>query len=147
MSSDNNFLTTVISGSFRKHLQEISLLKKGLEESGVTVLSPSGNIAINPDEEFIILESDPVELPELLQASIFSRIRKSTFLVVANVNGYLGRAATLEIGYAIATGIKIYSIEEIDDPNIAPFCTLLSNVFPNINLKNHSSEALEEALG
>jgi len=133
MSNHDAILTTVISGSFKKHLEEISSLKNALEELGVKVLSPSGNMAINPKEEFIILDSDPVENPELLQSSVFSRIRKSTFLVLANFNGYLGRAATLEVGYAIGIGIKIYSVEKITDPNIAPFCELLEKVFPKLN--------------
>ena len=55
MSSHDNILTTVISGSFRKHLQEIASLRTELEVLGVHVLSPTGDIAMNPDEEFIIL--------------------------------------------------------------------------------------------
>jgi hypothetical protein len=125
-------LLTVISGSFRKHLNEIVRLKQALELRSIGVLSPAGNLAVNPDEEFIVLDSDPIEDPKLLQDSVFAKIRRSTFLVVANIDGYLGRAAIMEIGYAIAIGISIFTLEPVEDPNLAPYCRLLSQVFPGI---------------
>jgi hypothetical protein len=127
-------LFTVISGSFRKHLHQIVRLKQELKRLKVVVLSPSGNHAVNPDEEFIVLDSDPVSHPKLLQDSVFTKIRRSTFLVVANIGGYLGRAAVLEIGYAIAHGISIYTVEPVEDPNLNPYCSLLKEVFPEIDL-------------
>jgi hypothetical protein len=127
-------LFTVISGSYRKHLSQILHLKQHLENQEVAVLSPSGHAAINPTEEFIVLDSDPVSHPKLLQDSVFAKIRRSTFLVVANVGGYLGRAAILEIGYAIAFGITVYTLEPVEDPNLMPYCRLLSEVFPDLEL-------------
>ncbi len=132
-SKYENSLSTVISGSFRKHLPQISLLKKELEQCCVSVLSPTGDLAINPDEEFIILNSDPVSHPKLLQDSVFAKIRQSTFLTVANVGGYLGKAAVLEIGYAIAIGISIYTLESVEDPNLRPYCRPLQEIFPNLD--------------
>lgn len=130
---NENTIETVISGSFRKHLSHIVKLKHLLEEEGIRVLSPHGHLPINPKEEFIFLDSDPIQNPELLQSSVFAKIRRSTFLTVANVDGYLGNAAILEIGYAIASGIKIYCLKQVEDPNISPYCTLISEAFPNIN--------------
>lgn len=125
-------ICTVISGSFRKHLTEMSFLKKALEKLDICVLSPEKCSAVNPEEEFIILDSDPVCHPGILQSSVFAKMRRSTFLVLANFDGYIGRAAAVEIGYAIAIGIKIYSLTEVEDPNIAPYCSLLTEVFPEI---------------
>lgn len=133
---NTNIIKTVISGSFRKHLQQIYELKKALEKENIQVLSPLGQNSINPKEEFVILDSDPVESPEILQATVFARIRNSTFLTLANFDGYMGRAATLEVGYAIAIGIKIYSIEKVIDPNINPFCSNIFNVLPQLELSN-----------
>lgn len=126
-------IATVISGSFRKHLFLIAKLKNELELNYISVLSPVGDVAINPDDEFIILNSDPISHPRLLQDSVFAKIRRSTFLTVANVNGYLGKATILEMGYAIALGISIYTIEAVEDPNLAPYCRLLHDVFPDLD--------------
>jgi len=129
---------TVICGSFRKHLSEIAFIKKMLEENEVKVLSPGGVIAKNPDEEFIILDSDPISHPKILQDSVFAKIRCSTFVVIANIDHYIGKAALMEMGYAIAQGIDIYTIEPVDDPNLAPYCKVISEVFPEINMKSFS---------
>lgn len=131
-ASVNPTLCTVISGSFRKHLKHIVFLKKELETCGVFVFSPSGNTAVNPQEEFVVLDSDPITNPKILQDSVFAKIRRSTFLVVANVGGYIGAAAILEMGYAIAYGIDIYTIEEVKDPNLQPYCSPLNTAFPDV---------------
>lgn len=133
----NGTLFTIISGSFRKHLSQIMRLKQLLSKQQVIVLSPHGQAAVNPGDEFIVLDSDPVTHPKLLQDSVFAKIRRSTFLVVANIDGYLGRATILEMGYAIALGITIYTLEPVDDPNLIPYCRLLNEVFPDIHLNKH----------
>lgn len=89
-------------------------------------------MAENPGEEFILLDSDPIEHPEILQSSIFAKLRQSTFMVLGNFDGYLGRAAVLEVGYALGVGVTIFSVAPVDDPNIAPYCRSLSEVFPDV---------------
>jgi len=125
-------INTVICGSFRKHLAQIAILKEELEKSNIGVLSPSACMAINPEAEFIVLDSDPISHPKTLQDSVFAKIRRSTFLVVANVDGYLGNAAILEIGYAVSIGITVYTLEPVQDPNLSPYCRPLREVFPKV---------------
>lgn len=127
------YLSTVISGSYRKHLKELYLLKAQLESHQVLVLSPVGSFPVNPDEEFIILDADPISDHRLLQDSIFAKMRSAAFHVLANVDGYLGSAALIEVGYAIATGLQILTLEPVTDPNVAPYCRLLNDVFPAIS--------------
>ncbi|BBD70929.1 hypothetical protein NIES4072_72950 [Nostoc commune NIES-4072] len=124
-------LKTVISGSYRKHLREISLLKDFLITEGIEVLAPVSCTAINVDDEFIILDSDPLKDPRILQDSIFGKMRQSSFHVILNKNGYLGNAAVLELGYAIALGLQILTLEEVIDPNISVYCRRFIQVFPN----------------
>jgi len=125
-------LKTVIGGSYRKHLKILMQLKKNLQNEGIVVLSPVGELALNPKEEFVLLDADPVHDPRILQDSIFAKIRTASFHVVANVGGYIGSAAKLEMGYAIANGLQILTIEPVDDPNLAPYCRLITEVFPNV---------------
>ncbi|MFB2771090.1 hypothetical protein ACE1AT_17625 [Pelatocladus sp. BLCC-F211] len=124
-------LKTVISGSYRKHLREILLLKNFLITEGIEVLAPVSGTAINVDDEFIILDSDPLNDPRILQDSIFGRMRQSSFHVILNKNGYLGNAALLELGYAIAIGLQILTLEEVTDPNLSVYCRNFVEVFPN----------------
>lgn len=123
-------LRTVISGSYRRHLRELYELKQEIEKLGILVLSPVGSAALNPEEEFIFLDEDPIHDKRLLQDSIFAKIRTSSFLVLANFEGYIGKAAVMEVGYALAFGLQILSIEPVDDPNIRPYARLLNEAFP-----------------
>ena len=88
-------IATVISGSYRRHLPGMYRLKRVLERKGITVLSPVGDGAINPGEEFVLLDADPIHDHRALQDSVFAKIRRSTFLTSFNRDGYLGKAALL----------------------------------------------------
>ncbi len=122
-------LRTVISGSYRRHLHELYQLKQQLESAGVDVLSPIGSCAVNPKEEFVFLDADPIQDKRLLQDSVFGKIRTSAFLTLANFNGYIGNAALLEVGYALAFGLQILSVEPVEDPNIHLYTRPLYEVF------------------
>lgn len=129
-------IATVISGSYRRHLAGMYRLKRLLERKGITVLSPVGDGAINPGEEFVLLDADPVHDHRVLQDSVFAKIRRSSFLVSFNRRGYLGKAALLEYGYAIAIGIPIVTLEPADDPNIRPYTRLLSDIIGPFELSD-----------
>ncbi|OXM87234.1 hypothetical protein [Paenibacillus rigui] len=123
-------LKTVISGSYRKHFNQMLEVKTFLEQEGIHVLAPVSHGIVNPGEEFIILDEDPIEDPRTLQDSIFAKIRASSFLVIANIDDYIGKAAVLEMGYAAAMGLQILSVEKVSDPNLAGYCRLMEDVFP-----------------
>ncbi len=127
--SNLSSLKTVISGSYRKHLNEMFSIKDHLTKHGIDVLAPVSECVLNPGEEFVLLDMDPVADHRILQDSIFAKMRQSSFLVVANKEGYIGKAALIEIGYAIALGLQILTLEPVEDPNIKPYCRLIADVF------------------
>lgn len=131
-----NNIATVISGSYRRHLRGMYALKRVLEQKGIHVLSPVGDGAINPGEEFVLLDADPIHDHRTLQDSVFAKIRRSSFLVGFNSDGYLGKAALLEFGYAISIGIPILTLEPVEDPNILPYTRLLSDVIGYFELED-----------
>ncbi len=124
-------LNAVIGGSYRKHLDLLFQIKTFLQEKRITVLSPVGSTALNPTEEFLILDDDPIHDPRILQDSIFAKMRMSSFYVLANEGGYIGNAAAIEIGYAISLGIQVLVLHSVVDPNIAPYVRSLYDVFPD----------------
>lgn len=130
-------LRTVISGSYRRHLKKLYVLKQRLEEMDIVVLSPVGSFALNPTEEFVLLDADPVHDRRILQDSVFGKIRNSSFLVLANFDGYIGNAALLEVGYALSFGLQILTVEEVHDPNIGVYTRLLEDVFPNFKFMEY----------
>jgi hypothetical protein len=122
---------TVISGSYRKHFSQMIELKQFLHQERICVLAPVSTGVVNPGEEFVLLDEDPIHDPRTLQDSILAKIRSSSFLVLANVDGYIGKAATFEMGYAVSQGIQILTLEPVADPNLAGYCRPLREVFPN----------------
>lgn len=132
-------LRTVISGSYRKHLPQLMELKQRLESMNIVVLSPVGSHALNPTEEFVFLNQDPIRDHRLLQDSIFAKMRTASFHVLANIDGYIGNAALIEVGYAIALGLQILTLEPIEDPNIAPYCRSLEIIIPDFISKSKAS--------
>lgn len=138
------YLRAVIIGSFRKHLPAILQIKEELEKKNILVLSPTGSRPVNKEDEFVIFDSDYITNPRLLQDSVFSKIRHSTFVVVANINGYIGKATILEIGYAIASNINIYTFEPTLDLHLSPYCKNLEEIIPEIKQKitNENKESI-----
>ena len=111
---------TVISGSFRKHMEQIGKALKGFERADVKVLAPATKEIINPNEEFIILASDdPNSPPHKLEMDFMREIRNADFLYVADIDGYVGQSAATEMAYAglknlpvvVAEVIKTFSSE------------------------------------
>ncbi len=72
---------TVVSGSFRKHMEYIGTVLENFERAGVKVLAPATKEVINSDEEFVILATDdPEKLPHKLEMDFMREIRKADFL-------------------------------------------------------------------
>lgn len=117
----------VISGSFRKFYKEITRLIEEFDNLGVEVLSPKKSKIINPDDEFVLLETDSRGASiKQIEEDHLKAIRNSNFLYVCNPNGYVGNSATMEIGFAIANKIPIYSLEAINDLTLSQFVVVAS---------------------
>lgn len=116
----------VIIGSYGKHFSQILELRDHLINQETEVLVPTGSKVINPGSDFLMLETDPEDAdPKSIQDSVFEKIKEADYIVLANVDGYIGRTAAFEMGYAIALGLPIYTLEPVTDPNIAGYCSLL----------------------
>jgi len=109
-------METVISGSFRKYLAEIKKVVQSFGEAGITVLAPNvGEGAVNPDEEFIVLaEDDPTKPERKLEMEFLEKIRKASFLYVADVGGYVGRSAATEMAFARLNNVPVLTAEPIE---------------------------------
>ena len=113
-------LTCTISGSFRRFLPQISAKMKECAEQNIAVSSP---LSIDPTGEeagFIFLKGDRGETKDI-ESSHLRAIRKSDFLYVVNPGGYVGPSTTIEVGYAIALSIPIFSLEPATESVIAMF--------------------------
>ncbi|MDQ1639443.1 MAG: hypothetical protein QOF62_2782 [Pyrinomonadaceae bacterium] len=98
------FHSVVISGSFRKHFEEIQAVRAKFEDLGVRVLSPRSATVRDEKSGFILLTTDETDDPQTLEKRHLEAIREATALYVVNPDGYLGHSMALEIGWA--TGLE-----------------------------------------
>ncbi|MBZ1356483.1 MAG: hypothetical protein KY054_01770 [Candidatus Nealsonbacteria bacterium] len=115
MTNKSKKLSIVVSGSFRKYFEGISKIIKEFDELDIQVLSPKLSKVINPEHEFVILETDDTDDPKTLEQRHLDAIEKADALYIYNLDGYIGASATLELGWAIALGKPIYTKEQSED--------------------------------
>ncbi len=115
MTTKSKKLTIVVSGSFIKHFEGISKVIKEFEDLNMQVLSPKPSKIVNPDHEFVILETDDTDDSKVLEQRHLDAIEKADALYIYNLDGYIGASATLELGWAIALGKPIYTKEQSED--------------------------------
>lgn len=117
-----NDLKACVSGSFDKFKPEIDLAIDELNELGVTVLAPGKGWLCKPSNRiFNLLEDKFRPLPsetgmgiKEIENDFLSNIKKSNFLYVINPQGYIGNIVSLEIGFAIASGIPVFLQQKIN---------------------------------
>lgn len=103
-----------ISGSFRKHLNELKLVVSKFESEGISVLCPQTTNSVNPKAKFIVLTSDDPLLSNCkLEMNYMRKIGASYFHYICNLNGYVGLSVAAEMAYSILKGIPIIMSEEI----------------------------------
>lgn len=104
----------VISGSFRKHLSDIGRASENFKKAGIEILAPLTQEVRGSKGGFIFLASDDKsKAADTLERDFIDNIKKANFHYVANVEGYVGRSAAVEMGAAIMSGIPIIVAEKI----------------------------------
>jgi NTP pyrophosphatase (non-canonical NTP hydrolase) len=111
----------VISGSFRKDLVGLTREFEELQDLGFRILSPTNTRAVAEEEGFIYMEGEQTATPNTIELRHLDAIRRSAFVWLHAPDGYVGPSAALEIGFARASGIPVYS-------RIAPTEKVLQNL-------------------
>ena len=117
----------VLSGTFRKDPNGLRLAYQHLKELGFNVLSPT-NVSIETEEDgFVYMEGESRYSPEVIESRHLDAILRATFVWLHAPEGYVGTSGSLEVGFARAAGIPIYSQDEIRDPVLRQFVEKLTS--------------------
>lgn len=103
-------LKATISGSFQKFLREIKQIIDEFEKNEIEILSPKLSNVKSNENNFIIFEHEN-KLPKNLEISHLKAIERSDFLYIVNPQGYIGNSCAMEIGFALAHNIPIFTLE------------------------------------
>lgn len=115
-------LSVVIPGSFSKFKPEIDLTIDEFKDLGVTVLAPGKGWLYKPPlkrftkadvETFRPLASEQGMTIKEIEDSFLESIRESDFVYIVNPQGFIGDTVSFEIGYAMGSGIPLYSQKRI----------------------------------
>lgn len=108
-----NNTSIVISGSFRKHFQDISSLIQEFEELGVQILSPQASQIMNSQNE--VSDTPDIDNQKTREKQHLTAIEQADALYLYNDNDSLESSTILELGWALALGKPIYAKESSED--------------------------------
>ena len=138
-------MQVVISGSFRKHMNEIIELKQKLEEDGIKVIRPKNtDVVDNPNNpEFIKFKGEENISENELQRQYLYGIDFCDAHIIYNKDGYIGTSALYELFYGAGRNsfakkngnnhTQVYLLEPLNFEKIQKFyCNIEKSDFERI---------------
>lgn len=126
--SEDAMLTATVSGSFHRHMTSIYTAVGELTARGVKVLSPSDPRVVDHLGEFLFVASDRLRSVRLVQDRHLHSITASSFLWLVTPDGYVGPSASLEIGFATAVRVPVFSDTLPNDVTIREYVTKVADL-------------------
>ena len=123
-----------VSGSFHRHMPAIYAAVGELRAARVDVLSPSDPRVVDHLREFLFVASDRTRLKKQVQQRHFEAISNSDFLWLVCPDGYVGVSAAMEIGWAVRSGVPVYSSMKPNDVTAEDFVTYVPSVQEAISI-------------
>ena len=119
--TDHSGLNATISGSFHKHLSLIETAIRDLTAAGLNVLSPRDTRPIEEFHDFVFVAGDTSRSVRVVQDFHLSAIRVSDVLWIATEGGYVGNSTAMEIGFATALGVPVFTDSELSDGTLREY--------------------------
>jgi len=118
-------LRVAVSGSFHRHMEVITAAVQDLAALSIRVLSPADPRVIAQQGEFLFVASDRVRSVRLVQDRHLECIRAADFLWLVCPDGYVGQSASMEVGFAAAVGVPIFSTHAPCDLTLREYVTVV----------------------
>ncbi len=120
-------LDVVICGTYRKDIQGLRQSFEDLRDLGFNILSPSNVDIVSEDQGFVYMRGEQTETPENLELRHLDAIEHARLIWLHAPDGYVGPTAALELGFAKASGIPIFSNAQLADVALRSFVTIVSS--------------------
>jgi hypothetical protein len=121
-------ITATVSGSFHRFMIEIERAVAALLQLGVRVVSPSDPRVVGSAGEFLFVASDRVRSIRLVQDRHLESIAASDFLWLVCPDGYVGQSASMELGFAVANNVPIFSTARPTDLTLRQYVRTVINL-------------------
>lgn len=118
----------VLSGTFRRDPDGLRLAYQQLSDLGFNILSP-GNVSIESEQDgFVYMEGESRYSPQDIESRHLDAIQRSAFVWLHAPDGYVGISGSLEVGFARAVGVPVYTGSEVHDPVVRQFVQKLESL-------------------
>jgi len=117
-----------VSGSFHRFMKEVTEDVEEFKGLGMTVMSPKEPYVVGEMGDFIFVASDLVKSIHLVQNRHLDSITASNFLWLVNPGGYVGLSAAMEIGYAVAFQVPVFTLFEPKDMTLKQYVTVVGSL-------------------
>ncbi|MGA2328162.1 MAG: MazG nucleotide pyrophosphohydrolase domain-containing protein [Bryobacteraceae bacterium] len=141
------FCEAVISGTFRKDPDGLRLAYGELRDLGCRILSPRSTEIVRERDGFVYMGGEESDTPDAIELRHLESIERSQFVYLFAPEGYVGLSAALELGFAHAAGVPIYSRNPPSDPILRSFVRVVSSpAHIGAELKSGNSPVPQPAL-
>jgi NTP pyrophosphatase (non-canonical NTP hydrolase) len=110
-----------LSGTYRKDNEGLLRDYEELRDLGCRILSPPSARVVMETDGFVFMQGESVELPATIELRHLNAIQEAQFVWLHAPDGYVGLSAALEVGFAHAIGIPVYSRAAVTDPILTSF--------------------------
>jgi hypothetical protein len=119
-------IPVTVSGSLRRHLEQVDRAMAEFTTLGSTVLSPTSGQIHSIHQGFTELGGDPSVVPWITEGRHLEAIAASSLLWVVAPDGPPGPSTTMEIGYALAEQVPVFSARSLWDEPLRHFIRFAS---------------------
>ncbi len=111
-TSSEHPIRVTVSGSFNRDWQAVRDTVDAFRTASCEVLSPQGSETDHTLDGFVYLKGETGR-PEDIETRHLDAIARSDALYVVSNGGYIGPSVALEVGYALALGVPVWSSERL----------------------------------
>ena len=117
-----------VSGSFRRYMDAVQQAVYALTDAGAEVLSPADPRVVDAFGDFLFVASDRLRTIKTVQSRHLAAIEASNFLWLVTPDGYVGPSAAMELGFAVARGVPVFSTTPPQDLTMRQFVTVVPDM-------------------
>jgi hypothetical protein len=117
-----------VSGSFHRHLHAITRAVYEFTDLGARVISPADPRIVQTFGALNFVASDEFRTIRLVQDRHLESIRSSDLIWLVASDGYVGQSASMEIGFAAAHGIPIFSADTVLDLTLREYVQRVEDI-------------------
>jgi NTP pyrophosphatase (non-canonical NTP hydrolase) len=119
--------SVVLCGTYRKDPDGLRRAFEHLQELGFSILSPSNPFIETEKEGFVYMQNESTQSPDQIENKHLDAIQNADFVWFFAPDGYVGPTGALEVGFAHANGIPVYSNVVPDDTTLQQFIEVVDS--------------------